>query len=74
MYRPTAGSWNHAGDVLAKVARRDPMFRSRVRTLWNDALIALSARQIGATLVTETVRDFQRLRRYVQFDLEVESG
>jgi len=30
---PTAGSWNDAGDVLAKIARRQPGFRTK------DALI-----------------------------------
>jgi predicted nucleic acid-binding protein len=67
---PTAGSWNDAGDVLARIARREPGFRTKVRGLWNDALIALSARQIGATLVTENVRDFGLLRRYVRFQLD----
>jgi predicted nucleic acid-binding protein len=67
---PTAGSWNDASDVLAKIVRREPRFRTKVRGLWNDALIALSARQIGATLVTENLHDFGLLRRYVRFDLE----
>lgn len=67
---PTAGSWNDAGDALAKIARREPTFRTKVRGLWNDALIALSARQIGATVVTENLRDFGLLRRYVRFELE----
>jgi predicted nucleic acid-binding protein len=67
---PTAGSWNDAGDLLAKIARREPGFRTKVRGLWNDALIALSVRQIGATLVTENLHDFALLRRYVRFELE----
>jgi predicted nucleic acid-binding protein len=67
---PTAGSWNDAGDILAKIAHREPGFRTKVRGLWNDALIALSARQIGATLVTENLDDFRLLRRYVRFELE----
>jgi len=71
---PTAGSWNDAGDVLAKIARREPEFRTRVRGLWNDALIALSARQIGATLVTKNLHDFGLLRRYVRFELQAAPG
>lgn len=67
---PTAASWNDAGDVLARIARRDPGFRTRLRGLWNDALIALSARQVGATLVTANLDDFELLRRHVHFDLE----
>ena len=67
---PTAGTWHDAGDVLAKIARREPALRTKVRSLWNDALIALSASQIGATVVTENMRDFRLLRRYIRFELE----
>jgi predicted nucleic acid-binding protein len=67
---PTAASWNEAGDVLAEVARRRPELRTKLRSLWNDALIAFCARQIGATLVTENLRDFGLLRRYVRFEYE----
>lgn len=67
---PVAESWNDAGDILAKLARDEPTLRTKIRGLWNDALIALSARQIGATIVTENLRDFGLLRRYVRFDLE----
>lgn len=67
---PTAGSWNDAGDVLARIARREPSLRSQIRGLWNDILIALSARQVGATLVTENLHDFRLLRRYFRFELE----
>jgi predicted nucleic acid-binding protein len=71
---PTAGSWNDAGDLLARIARREPSFRMKLRGLRNDALIALSARQVGATLVTENLHDFELLRRYVRFELEGAPG
>lgn len=71
---PAAGSWTDAGDLLASLARREPGFRSRIRGLWNDVLIALSARQIGAAVVTENLRDFALLRRYVGFELEAAPG
>jgi predicted nucleic acid-binding protein len=71
---PTAGSWNDAGDALARLARREPSLRTKVRGLWNDALIALSARQVGATLVTENLHDFQVLRRYVRFEWQAAGG
>jgi predicted nucleic acid-binding protein len=71
---PTDASWNDAGDVLASMARREPSLRTKIRGLWNDALIALSARQIGATLVTQNLRDFRLLRRYVRFELDAAPG
>ena len=67
---PDARSWNLAGDVLADIRRREPGLRGKIASLWNDALIALSARQIGASIVTDNVRDFELLRRSVRFDLE----
>jgi tRNA(fMet)-specific endonuclease VapC len=67
---PDARSWNVAGDVLAELRRREPGLRTRIASLWNDALIALSARQVGASLVTHNVKDFELLRRSVPFDLE----
>ena len=67
---PDANSWNQAGDVLADVWRREPRARATVRSLWNDALIALSARQIGATVVSGNVRDFALIGRYARFQFE----
>lgn len=71
---PTAASWDAAGNLLARIARREPALRTKLRGLWNDALIALSARQIGATLVTENLDDFELLRRYVRFKLQGAPG
>jgi predicted nucleic acid-binding protein len=67
---PEARSWSLAGDVLGDIRRREPGLRDKIASLWNDALIALSARQIGASVVTGNVGDFELLRRFVRFDLE----
>lgn len=66
---PGPGAWDRAGDILGEIRRKEPPLRSKVPLLWNDLLIALSARQIGATVETENLEDFELLRRYVQFDL-----
>jgi predicted nucleic acid-binding protein len=68
---PTAASWERAGDILGTIRRREPRLRSKIRALWNDALIALSARQVGAAVVTMNARDFALLRQYVDYDFEV---
>ena len=70
---PSAAAWERAGDVLGRLRAQEPELRSKVPTLWNDLLIALSARQVGATLVTTNARDFQLLGRYLRFDLEIVS-
>jgi predicted nucleic acid-binding protein len=64
---PTPQSWDQAGDVLARIARARSDLEDAVPGLWNDALIALSARQIGATVVTDNTDDFTLLREYVDF-------
>ena len=71
---PGASDWERAGDVFGRIRRTEPRLRSKVPSLWNDVLIALSARQIGATLVTRNVADFELLRRYVRFELEGQPG
>jgi len=67
---PDASSWNRAGDLLADIWRKEPRSRDKIPSLWNDALIALSARQVGASVVTKNVRDFALLRRYARFEYE----
>lgn len=66
---PSATTWERAGDVLSVIRMKEHQLRSRIPALWNDLLIALSARQVGAGVVTDNVRDFELLRRYVRFDL-----
>jgi predicted nucleic acid-binding protein len=68
---PSASSWERAGDVLARIRTREPGLRSRLSLLWNDLLIALSSRQVGARVVTTDARDFDLLRRYVEVEVEV---
>jgi predicted nucleic acid-binding protein len=67
---PEARSWSLAGDVLEAIRQHEPGLRDKIARLWNDALIALSARQIGASVVTGNVGDFELLRRFVRFELE----
>ncbi len=46
--------------------------RTRFR-LVNDCLIALSSRQVGATVVTPNERDFRLIQRVVPFSLVIAS-
>lgn len=68
---PTPETFRHAGAVLATMQRRlghDVKKRAR---LVNDCLIALSSRQIGATVFTHNGRDFEAIRRITPFKLVV---
>jgi predicted nucleic acid-binding protein len=68
---PTYEEWKEAGRVLARIRRREPAQRSRISRLVNDTLLALSARQIGATLYTFDRDDFTLIARYTRFALEM---
>jgi predicted nucleic acid-binding protein len=66
---PSARAWQKSGDVLCDMARREGLEVARVsKTLGNDILLALSCRESGCVLVTDNARDFQRIRRFVDFE------
>jgi predicted nucleic acid-binding protein len=66
---PSADAWHRSGDLLAAMARQEGLEIARVsKAFANDVLLALSCREAGCVLVTDNERDFQRIRRFVQFD------
>ncbi|MGD0266975.1 MAG: PIN domain-containing protein, partial [Candidatus Methylomirabilota bacterium] len=68
---PDASSWERAGEILGEMRGKEPQLRSKIPSLWNDLLIVLCARQVGAMVVTHNARDFDLLRRYVRFNLHI---
>jgi predicted nucleic acid-binding protein len=69
---PTHRVWKETGVVLAKLWTHDPAARNRTRFgLVNDALIALTTRSIGGTVVTRNGRDFRLIQAIRPFDLEI---
>jgi predicted nucleic acid-binding protein len=68
---PSHGSWNESARILAKISQKEPKYNSKLTALLNDALIALSALQIGATVCTGDKEDFELIRRYKRFALEI---
>jgi predicted nucleic acid-binding protein len=69
MVTPTTAHWIHAAEVLAAVRRREHYEATKIRELAFDALIALTARSLGATVVTCNVTDFTVIRRYLVFQV-----
>ncbi len=68
---PSPESFWRAGNVLRVLQRRRGFdLRTRFR-LVNDCLIALSSRQIGATVITRNQRDFRLIQQIVPFSLLV---
>ncbi len=68
---PSATVWEDAGHVLRALQELRGYRVAGSRSLVNDVLIALSARAIGATVVTSNARDFAAIREIRPFELTV---
>lgn len=65
MVTPDAPDWRKTGQIVAHLGRKygfEAVFLSRIT---HDVLIALSARRIGAAVVTNNIKDFLRIQEYV---------
>jgi predicted nucleic acid-binding protein len=61
LWEPTAQDWWEAGRIIQVVGDAHDWDRSKRRDFQNDALIALTARGRGATVVTANREDFEVL-------------
>ena len=61
-WEPSAADWWEAGKLVREVGDRQGWETGKRREFQNDALIALTARRHGATVVTTNHRDFILLR------------
>jgi predicted nucleic acid-binding protein len=60
-WAPTPADWWEAGTLIQKVGDENDWQDGKRRDFQNDALIALTARRHGATIVTSNRRDFELL-------------
>ena len=67
---PTAAAYEDAGHVL-RILQLQGHRIPGAHSLVNDVLIALSARSIGATVVTQNERDFRAIQLARHFELEI---
>lgn len=68
---PTPRVFAEAGDVLRRL-QADRGYRIRARhSIANDVMIALSARSIGATVVTQNERDYRAIQTVRAFRLAI---
>jgi predicted nucleic acid-binding protein len=63
IWEPTATDWWEAGRIIQTVGDAHDWDRNKRRDFQNDALIALTARGHGATVVTANREDFEILGR-----------
>jgi predicted nucleic acid-binding protein len=68
---PAFHDWVEASQIVTAIEEKDRGWRSKLPGLLNDILIALCARQIGATLLTYNRDDFRLIRRHKDFSLRV---
>jgi len=62
---PTEKHWLESAEVLSRMRTKKGCTVSKLRDLAFDILIALSARDAGATLITCNREDFSEIAKYV---------
>lgn len=68
---PAFDDWMMASEVVTAIGEKERSWRSKLPALLNDVLIALSARRIGAILLTYNRDDFRLISRYADFSLRI---
>jgi predicted nucleic acid-binding protein len=68
---PTEKNWLESGQILMRIQRDRGFQSNKLRDLHFDVLIALAARTHGARLITSNREDFELIREYRDFRLEV---
>jgi predicted nucleic acid-binding protein len=64
---PTERHWLESAEILSRIRKRKGYDAKKLRELAFDSLIALSARDVGATLITCNRDDFAEIGKYLAF-------
>ncbi len=62
---PDAADWQKAGKVVAQFERKYGFEEKFLARITHDIFIALSARRIGAVIVTKNTKDFHRIQEFI---------
>jgi predicted nucleic acid-binding protein len=68
---PTEKNWLESGRILGRIRADRGFSPEKLRDLHFDVLIALTARTHGVRLITSNRSDFELIREYRQYALEV---
>lgn len=68
---PTEKNWLESGAILARMCADHGFAPAKLRDLHFAVLIALTARSNGARLITTNTSDFELIRKYRDFKLEL---
>lgn len=69
---PEGSDWQKTGKIIAQLGKKygfEDRFPARIT---NDVLIASSVRKIGGAVVTNNLKDFQRIQEYI--DIKIYAG
>jgi predicted nucleic acid-binding protein len=69
--RPSEKNWLECARLLSKIAVDKGFHGEKLRDLYFDLLIALTARSAGACLVTSDRADFELIASYRRVQLEI---
>jgi len=67
---PTEKNWLESGPLLHRMNEDKGFSPEKLRDLHFDVLIALTARNYGATVITSNKADFELIGHYKEFHLE----
>ncbi len=68
---PSGADWIDSGRILGAIRKRRGYEAIKLRDLHFDVLIALAARSASAKLITSNRADFEMIREFVDFRLEI---
>ena len=68
---PTEKNWLESGEILSKIYKDKGFSPEKLRDLHFDVLIALTARNYGATVITSNRMDFELIKAYRGFNIEI---
>ncbi len=71
VWTPSESNWIESGKILQRMMQDRGFEPRKLRDLHFDVLIALTARTHGARLITSNRADFELIRKYRDFKLEV---
>ena len=71
---PAFDDWITASEIITAIGQGEKRWKSKLPLLLNDALIAICARRIGATLLTYNEADFCLIHRHKDFSLQILKG
>ncbi|MBI3601121.1 MAG: type II toxin-antitoxin system VapC family toxin [Nitrospinae bacterium] len=71
VFTPTEKNWIESGGILYEINKDKGFLPEKLRNLHFDILIALTARNYGATVITSDRVDFELISGYRNFNFEV---